>query len=135
MAIPLTKLKGMTDKLRAQFESKGIHNSDQLLEACASAKQRRALASEFENAEKALLELSNRADLSRIKGVAGVYSDLLEQAGVDTVKELATRKPENLHTKIVEVNTARKLTAKLPTVDDVSQWVAQAKELPKSLMY
>jgi predicted flap endonuclease-1-like 5' DNA nuclease len=73
--------------------------------------------------------------LSRVKGVAGVYSDLLEQAGVDTVKELAGRRPDNLHAKMVEVNKEKNLTGRLPTSEMVESWVAQAKELPKFLTY
>ena len=44
------------------------------------------------------------ADLFRIKGVGEEYSDLLEEAGVDTVAELATRNADNLHAKILEIN-------------------------------
>ena len=110
MTTPVTKLKGMVDGLADKLKEKGISNNEQYLEAAASAKQRRALAKELDVAEKVILELANRADLARIKGVSGVYSDLLEQAGVDTVKELATRKSENLHAKIVspKPQTARR---------------------------
>ena len=55
---------------------------------------RKALASKLGIDERALLELGNRADLARIKGVGAVYSDLLEFAGVDTVAELAKRVPQ-----------------------------------------
>ena len=49
-----------------------------------------------------MLELVNRADLARIKGIGEVYSNLLENAGVDTVLELSKRVPANLHAKLVE---------------------------------
>ena len=84
---------------------------------------------------KVILELCNRADLARIKGVSGVYSDLLEKAGVDTVKELATRRPDNLHAKIIETNDTEKLTERPPNAAAVENWVNQAKELPKLLTY
>ena len=135
MAIPLKQLKGMDDELAKKLKVKDIRDSDQLLEACASAKQRRAMAKELEVEEKALLELANRADLARMKGAAGIYSDLLEQAGVDTIKELATRNPENLHAKIIEVNNEKRLATRLPTVLDVLEWVEAAQEMPKVLTY
>lgn len=135
MAVKITKLKGMNDTLASALTAQGISNSDQLLEAATTPKQRRELAGRVSVETRAILELANRADLSRIKGVAGAYSDLLEQAGVDTVKELATRRPDNLHKKIVETNEASKATNKVPTQDMVSDWVAQAKELPKTLRY
>ena len=80
-----------------------------------------------------ILELANRADLARIRGVGGVFSDLLEHAGVDTVKELATRRPENLHAKMAETNAQEKLASRTPTLNAVQDWVTQAKELPKLL--
>jgi len=135
MGVPITRLEGMNDTLEAAFKAAGISNSDQLLEAAATPAQRKDLAAKVSTDTRAMLELANRADLSRVKGVAGVYSDLLEQAGVDTVKELATRRPDNLHKKILETNEASKATGKPPTEAMVQDWVAQAKELPKMLQY
>jgi predicted flap endonuclease-1-like 5' DNA nuclease len=135
MGTTITDLKGMHADLAEKLKAQGIKNSDQLLEATAAPAQRKALAKQLEMDERALLELANRADLSRIKGVAGVFSDLLEQAGVDTVKELAGRRADNLHSKILEVNEAKGLTKRPPTLEMVGAWVDQAKELPKLLTY
>ena len=82
-----------------------------------------------------ILEWVNHADLYRIKGVGSEYSDLLEEAGVDTVVELAQRKPENLHAKIVEINAEKKLVRKLPTLKQVQDWVAQAAKLERKVHY
>ena len=79
--------------------------------------------------------MANRADLARIKGISGVYSDLMEQAGVDTVKELAKRRPDNLLQKLTETNDAAKLTQRQPTAAMVEDWVTQAKALPAMLTY
>ncbi len=135
MAIPIKQLKGMDDQLAKKLKVKDIRDSGQFLEATASAKQRKALAKELEVNERAILELTNRADLSRLKGVAGIYSDLLEQAGVDTIKELATRNPENLYNKMLEVNNEKRLAGRLPTILDVAEWVEAAQEMPKVLTY
>ena len=135
MAIPIKQLKGMTDDLAKKLKTKDIRDSDQFLEAAATAKQRRTLAKEFDKNEREILELANRADLSRLKGVAGIYSDLLERSGVDTIKELATRNPENLHKKIVEVNEKEQLAGRLPTLLDVAEWVEAAETMPKLLTY
>ena len=71
------------------------------------------------------------ADLFRIKGIASEYSDLLEEAGVDTVVELSKRVPENLYAKMVEVNKKKNLVNKLPGVKQVKKWIDQAKKLPQ----
>ena len=75
------------------------------------------------------------ADLFRIKGVGEEYADLLEAAGVDTVPELAQRNAENLHKKLAEVNEAKNLVRRVPTQGEVSEWVGQAKQLPRVLTY
>ncbi|MEM8548199.1 MAG: DUF4332 domain-containing protein, partial [Pseudomonadota bacterium] len=85
--------------------------------------------------EKQILEWVNRADLCRIKGVGSEYSDLLECAGVDTVPELAGRNADNLHVKMKEVNDAKKLVRSLPSAKQVTDWVAQAKKLPRAVHY
>jgi len=135
MAISINQLKGINDDLSAALQTQGLSNSDQLLEAASSPAQRKGLAAKLSVPSRDILELANRADLSRIKGVGGVYSDLLELAGVDTVKELATRRPDNLYKKIAATNAEKTIVSKLPTEIMVQDWVSQAKALPKLLTY
>jgi len=135
MAIPIAQIKGMNDTLAAQLKAQGISDSDKLLTASARPADRKALAKQVGAKERDILELANRADLSRVKGVAGVFSDLLEKAGVDTVKELAARRADNLHAKIKEVNDKERHAKRIPTEAEVTNWVTQAKELPKILSY
>jgi predicted flap endonuclease-1-like 5' DNA nuclease len=71
----------------------------------------------------------------RIKGVGEGYTDLLSEAGVDTVPELAQRNPANLHQKIIEVNEQKQLVRRAPSQAEVEDWVAQAKELPRVIKY
>jgi predicted flap endonuclease-1-like 5' DNA nuclease len=135
MPISVKELKGMTPQLAEKLAQRGIANGDQLLEAAKAPAGRKALAEQLGAKERDVLELANRADLSRVKGVAGVFSNLLEKVGVDTVKELATRRPDNLHAKINEINDKEKLAKRAPSEADVQDWVAQAKQLPKILSY
>ena len=76
---------------------------------------------------KLILEWVNLSDLARVKGIGEEYSDLLEEAGVDTVAELSQRMPETLYQKMVEINQAKKLVRKIPTQADVKSWVEQAR--------
>jgi len=62
-------------------------------------------------------------------GVGQEYSELLEAAGVDTVKELRNRNAENLAAKMAEVNASRKLTRTVPSEKTVAGWVEQAGAL------
>ncbi len=116
-------------------EKAGITTTEALLEACATPHQRKALAEKTGIGSKLLLEWANLSDLFRIKGVGEEYSDLLEEAGVDTVVELAQRNPENLYQALGETNEREALVRRLPTLKQVKDWVAQAKMLPRILTY
>ena len=135
MTVPVKDIKGATDAMLAKFKELTIGDSDKLLAAAASPAQRKELAAACGCTPSDILSLANRADLARISGVAGVYSDLLEQAGVDTVKELATRRPDNLLAKLTATNDAAKLTQRPPTAAMVEDWVTQAKGLTPILTY
>jgi predicted flap endonuclease-1-like 5' DNA nuclease len=102
---------------------------EELLEAGASKKGREMLAEETGISESLILRWVNMADLFRINGVAEDFSDLLEASGVDTVKELRNRVPENLHAKLVEVNEAQNIAGRTPRLDEVESWIEQAKEM------
>ena len=113
----------------------GISTTNKLLKMGSTPKGREELAEKSGISKDLLLEWINHSDLFRIKGVAEEYSDLLEEAGVDTVPELAQRNAENLYAKLVEVNKMKKLVRQLPSQRQVSNWVMQAKELPRMIHY
>ena len=77
----------------------------------------------------------NHVDLYRIDGIGSEYSDLLEEAGVDTVVELAQRVPANLAAKLAEINAKKKLVRRVPGEVTVAEWVKQAKKLPRVVEY
>ena len=135
MSLTLGELKGINDALINLLKAQGLVDSDTLLEATRTAKGRKELADTIGIEGAVILELANRADLARIKGIGRVYSDLMEEAGVDTIKELARRSPENLHAKLVEINSVRQLTQRPPSADQVAGFVQQAKTLPPMLEY
>jgi len=134
----MTKLKeieGIGESYAATLEANGISSIEVLLDTCKYRKGREGLAEKTGISGKLILKWANRADLARVKGIGSEYADLLEAAGVDTVPELATRKPSNLTVKLHEVNEEKKLVRKLPTESQVEGWVAQAKELPRVIEY
>ncbi len=135
MPLKIQKLKGVTPELQAKFKACGLDTAEKLFEAVVTAPQREELAVQLGVPPEVILELANRADLARIKGIAGVYGDLLEEAGVDTVKELKGRVAENLHAKLLEVNAAKNLTPKPPTLKNVQTWISLARRRRKFLQY
>ena len=135
MADPISTIRGVSKELAAKLRAEGLNDTDKLLAACRTAANRRELAAKLSVDIHTITEVANRSDLARIKGVAGVYADLLEGAGVDTVRELSRRVPDNLNTRLVEVNAANNLAKRLPTAGMVAGWVSQAKALPPALEY
>ncbi|RRB07037.1 DUF4332 domain-containing protein [Larkinella rosea] len=135
MSLPVQELRGITNSVADALKAQGLTNSNALLEAAKTASGRKQLATAVGVETSVILDLANRADLNRISGIGGVYSDLLEEAGVDTVKELAHRNPENLAAKILEINQVRQLTQRPPTVEQITDFINQAKNLPAGLEY
>lgn len=131
----LSDIEGIGDAYAVKLNAQGVKSVETLLKQGATPKGRKELATGTGLSEKLILTWVNHADLFRVKGIGGQYSDLLEAAGVDTVAELANRKPANLHQKLAETNTAKKLVRRVPTAQEVENWVAQAKQLPRAVQY
>jgi predicted flap endonuclease-1-like 5' DNA nuclease len=131
----LLKVEGIGPKYAATLAKAGVKTTGGLLKAGSTPKGRKDLEKNTGISGKLILEWVNLVDLFRVKGVGEEYSDLLEEAGVDTVPELAQRKPENLHAKMQEVNKVKKLVRQLPSEKQVKSWVSQAKKLPRVVKY
>lgn len=131
----LVDIEGIGKKYAEDLKNAGVKSTEQLLETCATPQGRKTLAETTGISEKLILEWTNLADLFRIKGVGEEYSDLLEEAGVDTVVELAKRRPDNLLAKMAEINEGKKLVHRLPVLTQVTDWVEQAKKLPRIITY
>jgi len=131
----LVDIEGIGETYSQKLEAVGINTIEELLSGCCAKKDRVSVAEKSGVSEKLILNWVNRADLSRVSGVSTQYADLLECAGVDTIPELAQRNAENLHAKMLEVNEEKNLVRKLPTANQVADWVAQAKELPRVITH
>jgi len=131
----LTTIEGIGEVYAAKLKAAGVDTVEGLLEAGATPKGRDALEETTGIGHKLILEWVNLADLMRIKGVSEEYADLLEEAGVDTVKELRRRNAANLHAALVEINEQKKLVRRLPGQNQVADWVEQAKALPPKVSY
>lgn len=128
-------IEGIGPVYAEKFIAIGVKTVERLLKEGATPKGRQDLADKTGISRTLILEWVNHADLYRIKGVAEEYSDLLEEAGVDTVPELAQRNPENLYVALVETNKAKKLVRKLPSPRQVADWVEQAKHMDRVIQY
>ncbi len=131
----LVAVEGIGQKYAGKLQNIGIRSTQSLLERGASARGRKEIAEKAGISAALVLEWVNHVDLFRIRGVGEEYADLLEEAGVDTVPELAQRNPANLHEKMAAVNRVKKLVRRLPVQSQVDDWVKQAKKLPRKISY
>jgi len=131
----IIKIEGIGPVYRQKLQSAGVRTVENLLKLGATAAGRDRLAKDADISRDLILEWVNHADLWRIKGVGEEYSDLLEEAGVDTVVELAQRRADNLFAKMNDVNMSKKLVRRLPTESQVADWINQAKNLPRVVSY
>ncbi len=135
MSYKIIDIEGIGAAYAEKMIAAGIKTTDDLLEKCAKPAGRKALAEETGISPKLILTWTNHVDLMRINGVGPQFSELLEAAGVDTVKELQHRVPANLQAKLEEVNAQKNLVNRVPSVAEVEKMVAQAKELPAAIEY
>lgn len=134
-------IEGIGSANGKKLRDAGIKTCARLLLTCCDKRGRVAVAEATGIGEGLLLEWANRADLMRVKGVGSEYSDLLEAAGVDTVKELRRRNAENLAVAMVECNAAhmkktkRSIVRRTPALTEVERWIAHAKTLDPAITH
>ena len=135
MAYKVEQIEGIGAVYGEKLNAVGIKTTDELLAKCATPKGRKELEEASGIAGALILKWANHADLMRINGVAGQFAELLEAAGVDTVKELKHRVPANLLAKMEEVNAKKNLVNRVPGLPEIEKMIEQAKELEAIITY
>jgi len=129
MNATISDLKGLQPEVKTKLELEGIRNTQQFLERTRTAQQRTELAHKVGTTPGALKELANRADLMRLAGVGGDFSNMLEEAGVNSCKELQHRVPEKLYTSLEAIHSDKKIGHRVPALAQVTEWISEAKKL------
>jgi predicted flap endonuclease-1-like 5' DNA nuclease len=123
----IVDIEGVGDAYAVKLKAAGLTTVEALLEKGATPAGRKEIEAKSGISGKLILKWVNHADLFRISGVAGQYAELLEATGVDTVAELAQRKPENLHPAMVKANEEKKLVKVVAPLAKVVDWVDRRK--------
>jgi predicted flap endonuclease-1-like 5' DNA nuclease len=131
----LVEIEGIGEVYAQKLTAAGVKTLAALLKNGSTPDGRKELAAKSGIGDALILEWVNHADLFRIKGIGSEYSDLLEEAGVDTVVELSKRNADNLTAKIAEINTQKKLVRRVPSLKQVTRWIEEAKALPRGVFY
>ena len=135
MDYKIIDIEGIGDVYAQKLIAAGINKVSELLEKCAAPKGRKELAEATGISEKLILKWTNHADLFRINGVGPQFAELLEAAGVDTVKEFRHRVAENLQPKLEETNAAKNICNRVPAVSEIQKMIDQAKDLEPKMTY
>ena len=131
----IESIEGIGGGYGEALRNAGIKTVENLLDTCCDKKSRKQISVQTGISEKLLLKWVNMADLFRIRGVASQYAELLECAGVDTVRELAQRRPDSLHAKMIETNQEKRVVRQVPSLTIVESWVTSAKTLPRKVTH
>ena len=135
MTNKLESIEGIGRSYAAMLRQAGIKSCEDLLTRGMTKHGRQLMSAKCGISETLILKWVNMADLFRVKGIASQYSQLLEVAGVDTVKELRNRNADNLVAKLKEINETKFLVRKTPSMSQVQNWIEQTKSLPPAVTY
>ncbi len=129
MSYKVVDIEGIGPTYAEKLGTIEIYTTSDLLASGATKKGRMSIAEKTGIPESLILTWVNHADLFRVKGVAAQFAELLEAAGVDSVKEFATRNAENLHVKMVETNDKFGLSGRVPSAEELKDMIDLAKKL------
>ena len=129
MSYKIEEIEGIGPAYAEKLSRAEIDTTGKLLELCADKKGRTQVADATGCLETQLLKWANMADLMRVSGIGSEFSELLEAAGVDTVKELRNRNAANLAEAMKNCNEEKKLTRAVPSESTVAKWIEQAKTM------
>lgn len=135
MAYKIIDIQGIGPVYAEKLIAAGIETVPQLLEKGKTPKGRKELEETTGIRHDLILTWVNHADLFRVKGIGPQFAELLEAAGVDTVKELAHRNAANLEKAMIEVNEKEHRTKRVPTAGEIQKMIDIAKELPGVVTY
>ncbi len=135
MSYKIEEIQGVGPAYAEKLAQADITTTDDLLGHCKTPAGRKNIAAITGLNEGQILKWTNLADLMRVSGIGPQFSELLEGAGVDTIKELRNRNPENLAAKMAEVNQEKHLSKSSPAASVVEGWVKAAKTMEPGITY
>jgi hypothetical protein len=131
----IAEVKAIAPFYKSKLKAAGIRSTTKLLERAATPKLRKELASSTNIPMRLILDWANIADLTRVRGVALDYAELLFAAGVNTVRDLGRRNAATLVVRMKKINGNKSRVEILPSENRVTRWIEAAKALPQGMEY
>jgi hypothetical protein len=135
MPYPIGVVDGISPGIAKKLVDAKIRTTSRLLRSANTPQGRKQLAQQIGFDAATILRCANMADRMRIKGVGREGAELLEAAGVDTVRELRYRNPANLATRMKSAMKNTRLTRPLPSQKVLARWIEGAKKLKLEIKY
>ncbi len=135
MSYPIQEIQGIGPNYAGKLKGIGIDTVSKLLQDGSLKSGRSRIAESTGIPETLILTWVNHADLMRLNGVGDQFAELLEAAGVDTVKELRNRNAENLYAKVSELNQLKNLSGRVPSLSEIQSMIDQARDLEPAVAH
>lgn len=120
-------IKGIGPQLGKELRALGITTVAELITA-----DPRTLAEKTRATRDMIRHLQTTAQLLMIPGIKENHTELLEEAGITTRKELASQEPIQLSQKLetiakTYIEQGRLTESEKPTIEEIISWIRQAK--------
>ena len=125
---PIIEIEGIGKKWGKTLESAGFKSVENLLGIDKDGIK--DLAAKTKISDKLIDKWAEHADLMRIGGVGPEYAEVLNEIGIDSVKEFAQRNPKNTLDKIMALDKEKPdMFRRPPTLTMVEGWIDEAKKI------
>lgn len=135
MTYKIEQIEGIGSYYAERLATSNIMTSDDLLARCGSDAGCHQVELLTGISGTQLRTWTHQADLMRVSGIGSEFGQLIESSGIESVKELAVRDPENIVNLLTRVNAEKRLTRALPSLKTVVKWVDRARQMEPMLTH
>ncbi len=129
MSYKIIDIEGIGPEYAAKFATMGITTTDDLYDRFKDESRRRLFVEKLGISETLVTKWFCMVDLMRVKGIGPQFSELLVNCDVRDTEHFMNMNPEELHRHVTEVNEAKNLTRTTPSVTELRNWMAAAREM------
>lgn len=127
---PVEDIEGIGQGFGRRLRAEGIDTTHKLLLTVLDADGRQKVCAACDVDEKTAMSWATMADLMRVPGIGGQWSELLWRCGINDVPSLARQEAAPLLHRMKSVNTEEHRVAELPGEHRVSHWIDEAGRMP-----
>jgi len=113
-----------------KLNSAGIQTIESLLSRGSTGAGRKEIAKKSKISERVITKWVHYSDFFRIRGIAGLKSELLEGVGVRSMRDLAKADPGELYEAMLHYNNRKRLVLRVPGPVQLKRWVKTAQKIP-----